>query len=104
MLVEALNAKGHRVMTVENNVELLAAVKLAGTRCIIILDQDSIAGSLKQVLADIQSELNVMPSVILLGNSDVKDIDVNILAARLSKPFLLESLLDEIAKVTLSYS
>ena len=104
MLVEALNAKGHRVMTVENNVELLAAVKLAGTRCIFILDQASIAGSLKQVLADIQSELNVMPSIILLGNSDVKDIDVNILAARLSKPFLLESLLDEIAKVTLSYS
>ena len=104
MLVEALNAKGHRVMTVENNVELLATVKRAGTRCIIILDQDSIAGSLKQVLADIQSELNVLPPVILLGNSDVKDIDVNILAARLSKPFLLESLLDEIAKVTLSYS
>jgi signal transduction histidine kinase len=39
MLVEALHANGYRVMTVENNIELLAATKRVGARCILILNQ-----------------------------------------------------------------
>ncbi|WP_298597429.1 hypothetical protein, partial [uncultured Limnohabitans sp.] len=56
MLVEALHANGYRVMTVENNIELLAATKRVGARCILILNQASVSGSLREVLESIQAE------------------------------------------------
>ena len=104
MLVEALQANGHRVSTVENNVELIAAAKRAGTRCILILDQASVSGSLGEVLHSIQSGSKSMPPVILLTGVGAKEIDTDIVVHRLQKPVVLEALLGEIAKVSLQHS
>jgi DNA-binding NtrC family response regulator len=104
MLVEALQANGHRVSTVENNVELFAAVKRAGTRCILILDQASVFGSLSEVLQGIQSKTKSMPPVILLTGVGAKEIDTDFVVHRLQKPFVLEALLGEIAKISSPHS
>ena len=104
MLVEALQTNGHRVITVENNVELLAAAKRAGARCILVLDQASVSGSLDDVLHDIQSGTKSMPPVILLTGVGAKEIDTDIVVHRLQKPFVLEALLGEIAKISSPHS
>lgn len=104
MLVEALQAKGHRVSAVENNVELLAAAKRAGTRCILILDQASVSGSLGEVLHTIQSGKKSMPPVILLTGIGSKEVDTGIVVHRLQKPFELDDLLEIITKVSLPHS
>ena len=104
MLVEALQANGHRVITVENNVDLLAAAKRAGTRCILILDQASVSGSLGEVLKGIHSGLRTMPPVIVLCDSASKEIVSGIPMCRLQKPYALEDLLLEITKVSVAQS
>ena len=104
MLVEALQTNGHRVITVENNVELLAAAKRAGARCILVLDQASVSGSLDEVLHGIQSGTKSMPPVILLTGVGAKEIDTDIVVHRLQKPFVLEALLGEIAKISSPHS
>ena len=104
MLVEALQTNGHRVITVENNVELLAAAKRAGARCILVLDQASVSGSLDEVLNGIQSGTKSMPPVILLTGVGAKEIDTDIVVHRLQKPFVLEALLGEIAKISSPHS
>jgi len=104
MLVEALQANGHRVSAVENIVELLAAAKRAGTRCILILDQASVSGSLGEVLHTIQSGKKSMPPVILLTGIGSKEVDTGIVVHRLQKPFELDDLLEIITKVSLPHS
>ena len=104
MLVEALQANGHRVSAVENNVELLAAAKRAGARCILILDQASVSGSLGEVLHTIQSGKKTMPPVILLTGIGSKEVDTGIVVHRLQKPFELDDLLEIITNVSLPHS
>ena len=101
MLVEALHANGYRVMTVENNIELLAATKRVGARCILILNQSSVSGSLREVLESIQAEFKSMLKVILLCDSSSNDIVPEISMSRLQKPYVFDDLLREIAKVSL---
>ena len=101
MLVEALHANGHRVMTVENNIELLAATKRVGARCILILNQASVSGSLREVLESIQAEFKSMLKVILLCDSSFNEIAPEISMSRLQKPYVFDDLLREIAKVSL---
>lgn len=104
MLVEALQATGYSVSTVENNVELLAAVKHTGGRCVLILDQASITGSLREVLDGIHSGVQPMPPVILLCHSATQEIVPGIPISQLQKPYKLEDLLNEIVKVSLPHA
>jgi DNA-binding response OmpR family regulator len=100
MLVEALQANGHRVIAIDREQDLVAATKRAGPQCILILDQASISAPLGEVLDAINAGLKSMPPVILLVGVAEKNTQLHMPVVRLQKPFMLDSLLSEIAKLS----
>ena len=102
MLVEALQASGHRVIAIEHEKELVAAAKRAGAQCILILDQASISAPLDDVLDAIKAGLKSMPPVILLVGGAEKNTQVHMPVVRLQKPFMLDSLFTVIAQLSVA--
>ncbi|MCE9618880.1 MAG: PAS domain S-box protein [Planctomycetes bacterium] len=98
MLVEALQASGHRVVTVESDRDLEAAVRRMGSGCVVVLDEESVTGQSGAILKKIKASLKTMPPVILLVSAAAEEVDLGVPASRLQKPFMFDSLLNEIMK------